>query len=525
MIYNPFNIGYGGAGGAIDSQALSGFNSVSGTATADLTPFRWILVSRARQLAISSPMASAVIDRMTGGIIGNGLTYAYPDDSEFIEEPFNYMNIAQYIKRQFKIASHLHLLDAQKRQTFNQIQELACRNWLLSGDVFFVRKNKNGLSSWRCIESDRCVSPYCYAIWDAYGNDDCRNPETGNRIIDGVELNEDSIPVAYWFLKDYLVTPLDVTQGEIERIPAKDDDGLPLVIHLFKPLRPDQYRGVPLLADIIEALHSTRNYVQAEIQAAQFQSAIWGFLTSQNPTMDEMDSLPSRDLDEPIPIEPKPKDAPEGTPTMQLSADYAKDMDWRARFDELYPKPKTVSAGQLWHLKEGEDVKFLQSTHPNSNFDAFIKSQNGMVASAVGIPRQVLECSYDGTYASARGSVLEANRTFKTYRSYFIEAFIKPVFQIFVYDSLKESGLNMDEVDFISRSMAIESIWQAPVALCLDPTKEVEAWKRAIELGLVDADEAAQALYGHKATGIPMAGVKETVEVKDEAISEVSNAN
>ena len=512
---NPFNVGYGGAGGSLTSQALAGFNSWSSTATIDLLPTRMILVSRARQLVISHPTASASINRMVGGIIGTGLTYAYPTDSEYINEPYDYSNISFLIKKQLNLASQLHLLDAQKRQTFNQIQELACRNWLLSGDVFFVRRFRDGLSSWRAVECDRCQSPYYYAKWDDCGNELCVNPSTGNRIVDGVELDGDSIPVAYWFLKDYITQPLSVTDEQIERIPAKDHEtDQPLVLHLFKPLRPDQYRGIPILADQIESLHSTKNYVQAELQAAQFQSAIWGFLTSQNPTYDETEPLSSRDLDEKIPTEPKTQSTPTTAPTMQLSSDFAEEMDRRIVSETMFPKPKVVSAGQLWHLKEGEDVKFLQSTHPNSNFESFVKAQNNMTASAIGLPRQVLECNYDGTYASARGSVLEANETYKKYRSYFIESFIKPVFQVFVYETLKEYGADDDDCEYLSQAMSLESIWQAPTALCLDPTKEVDAWAKAIQLGLVDRDEASRALYGHKATGTPETPNK-TVEIEE----------
>jgi capsid protein len=130
-----------------------------------------------------------------------------------------------------------------------------------------------------------------------------------------------------------------------------------------------------------------------------------------------------------------------------------------------------------------------------------------MLASAIGIPLQVLACNYDGTYSSARGSVLEANRVFKRYRGFFIDNFVRPVFEQFCYD---ETG------DFeLSKIAGLTSQWQAPTALCLDPTKELDAWTKAIQLGLVTRDEAAMALYGHKATG--------TVEqpTKDVEVTEV----
>ena len=491
--YTPFNVGYAGAGGSLQSQTLDGFNSWSSTATNDILPVRMWLVSRSRQLAISNPMAAAAIDRMVGGIVGDGLTYVPTDDTKDLA-------------KSWVLASYTKALDAQKRQTFLQMQALACRNWLLSGDVFFVKK-PGDITSWRAVECDRVQSPYFYADRNGeYQTPICINPDNGNRIVDGVELDADSIPCAYWILNDYISQPWIVTPSQIERIPALDDDGHPFVLHLFAPNRPDQYRGVPLLSEVIESLHATTGFIRSVEQAAQFQAAVWGFVTSENPTLDETEPLFSRELDQKIPVEPADDKTPSSTPTMTLSPDYAQDIDGRAYYDKIYPRPKTVSAGELWNLKPGEDVKFLQPTNPNNTFSDYIKAQTGMVASAIGVPLQVLSCNYDGTYASARGSVLEANRQFKRYRGFFIEQFIKPIFEQFVYD------LTGDWDSALYQSVV--SQWQAPTALCLDPTKEIDAWTKAIQLGLCTRDEAAQALYGHKATGTPEKPDK-TVEVEE----------
>ena len=493
--FSPFNVGYAGAGGSLLSQTLAGFNSWSSTATNDILPVRMWLVSRARQLAISNPLAAASIDRMTGGIVGDGLTYVVTED-EFSKE----------LSKQWKLASYLKLLDSQHRQTFLQIQDLACRNWLLSGDVFFVR-NEGKVSSWRAVESDRVQSPYYFADRSVdYCSPVCINPDNGYRIVDGVELDDNSTPCAYWILRDYISQPLIVTPDQIERIPAYDNLGMPLVLHLFSPKRPDQYRGVPLLAETIESLHATTGFIRSVEQAAQFQSSVWGFVTSENPTMDETEPLYSRDLDEKIPVAPKPDNAPENTPTMTLSTDIPTDYDLRAMTNKMYPKPKTISAGELWSLKAGEDVKFLSPTNPNPQFGEYIKAQTGMIASAIGIPLQVLSCNYDGTYASARGSVLEANRQFKRYRGFFIEQFLKPVFEQFIFDITGDINTAVE--------YSVLSQWQAPTALCLDPTKEIDAWTKAIQLGLCDRDEAAMALYGHKATGTPQQPDR-TVEVEE----------
>lgn len=500
-----FNVGYAGAGGSINSQALSGFNSWSGTATMDLYT-RWELVSRSRQLYISSPIASAVVERMTAGIIGAGLEYQTAESSDLFDDKDQYIRLSKSIKRSFKLASHFKRLDVQGRLSFPQMQELACRNWLLSGDVFFVRYPDT--YAWRAVESDRVQTPYCFAVSTSY-YDDVYNPDTGNRVIDGVEIDGDGKAVAYWILKDYIQSPFMVEPSQIERIPACDDSGLPLVLHIYKPLRPDQYRGIPILSGIIETLHSVKNYTQAELQAAALQAAVFGFIQSENPTMDETEPLSSRDLDEPIPTENTNNSDNTGSDNgvenkstqeiMQISTDYANPDD-RIFYNKILPKPKTVNAGQIVHLSENEKIQFLQSTHPNQNYKSFIDATHTDVAASVGIPEKALSCSYDGTYSSSRAAVLESNRLFKNMRKYFIDTFCRPVLEMYIYESVKNT---MEDPEMVAACMGIDSMWQAPTALCLDPKVELEGWKLAIDMGLVDSDEAALALYGHKAVSHP----------------------
>lgn len=521
----PFNNGYGAGGGSLFGQGMAGFSSWSGTATQDLTPYRMILVSRARQLAIMAPMAAAGVKRVMGGIIGEGLKYAPGNGSGLLD---GYLDIAGYVERRFKMASHLHSLDAQGRMTWPMMQEMACYNWLLTGEVFFVRKPAvDGISSWRIIEADRCVTP-CYMASEDPLSMSRMNPETGCRIIDGIELDGYGKAVAYWILRDYIDNPLLVCESQIERIPAMGPDGLPLVLHLYKAERPDQYRGVPLIGEVIQTIFSTQNFIQATEQAAQFEAALYGFIKSDNPAIDETDTLDSRYLDEKIPLAPKPGgqdgQAQDGTgagtgadamprldegggtdsggsdPVMTLDPSYIQDTYAQAMYDKMYPRAKTVSAGQIIHLGENEDIKFLQPQHPNGNFESYIKSQWGQVASAIGIPKQALMCEFDTTYASAKAAVIQANETYKRFRGYFLEAFIKPVFQVFAYDAVK--GF-VDDPLYVSVAMAIDSIWEAPAMMCLDELKELQAWKMAIDMGLVTRDEAAQALYSHRATGTP----------------------
>lgn len=47
--------------------------------------------------------------------------------------------------------------------------------------------------------------------------------------------------------------------------------------------RPEQYRGVPYLAQAIEPLLQMRRYTEAEITAAMVQSFFTAFITTETP--------------------------------------------------------------------------------------------------------------------------------------------------------------------------------------------------------------------------------------------------
>lgn len=47
---------------------------------------------------------------------------------------------------------------------------------------------------------------------------------------------------------------------------------LPQILHIMESERPDQYRGVPLIAPIIEPLLQLRRYTESELIAALVQS-------------------------------------------------------------------------------------------------------------------------------------------------------------------------------------------------------------------------------------------------------------
>ena len=496
------NIGYGAS---VNSKSLAGLNSISSTATMDLLA-RQILVSHSRQLVISNGVAAAAIDRYVNGVVGQGITYVPPETSAFIGELYSIL--APVMAKRLSVASQCCELDGQHEMTFSQLQTLVIENMLLSGEVFLVRKP--GSIAWTAIEADRCISPYymCPSVTENIvgGVFKLINVETGNRIVDGVEIDGEGHEVAYWILKEAVEKPIAVMPEQIERIPAEDPEtGLPICLHVYRPTRPACWRGIPLLAPVIEQLYQMSAYLQSEQDAASLQASLYGFMVSEKPTVDETaPELPSR-LDELVPVVDDDEDDSDGDgeggsdepeETRPFSVSY-KGQD---AVDSVYhPVSKPMTSGTFTHLKPGEDVKFLQSTHPNSNFPAFWAATTEIVASAVGLPAEVLKLSFNSSYSASRAALLTAYDKYAQVRSHFLQKFVRPVIQCFVYETLGEYGMGEDEKQYISKAMSTEAEFRVPRMPCIDQRQELEAYKLALEMGILTRDDIAMMMYNKKA--------------------------
>lgn len=502
--FPPINVGYGAQ---LGSAAIAGLNSMSSTAMVDLLS-RWLLVSHSRQLAISNPAASAAIDRYVGGVVGSGVLYSPPKTTALL--PPEYSFLMEFVSTRFSMASRECTLDRQGLLDFGQMQTLAIENMMLSGDIAFVRKPDE--YSWTAIESDRIISPYYMcektrsAIVDGVFN--LINKENGNRIVDGVELDNDGRMVALWILKEAIERPWAACADQIERIPIEDPDtGLPLCLFVFMPKRPAQYRGVPLLSPVIEQLFLQSAYIQSEGNAAALQASLYGFITSQKPVNDETaPELKSR-MDEYVPVIDEDDEYGEGDggvgnedkPTPDFKVAYN---GQEARENLYQPQAKPITSGRFMHLADGEDIRFLQSTHPNSNFGSYMDATTELISSAVGLPAEVLKLSFNSSYSASRAAIIQAGQKYAQVRTHFISRFVRPVFEVFAYETIKDE-VGTDAALYISKALGSEAIWRAPRLAALDPKNELEAYKLAIEMGLVDADEVALAVYGHRAVGAP----------------------
>lgn len=474
------------ANGSIYSQQMAGFFSRSRSATLDNLARRE-LVSRSRILYLESPIARACIDVLLRECVGAGLRYSPAENSPYF---VNYKAITGILGARLSQASELHIVESTHRLTFPQLQALIFRTILLSGDCFLIRCDDRAI----CVkESDYVFTPPFLTKIDGIAKTD-----RGNAVIDGVELDTHSRPIAYWFCCDLNKT----TEREIwERIEATSKDGMPQVLHCAYMERPSQFRGLPLLAPVIEDLWSLRAYLTSETQMAIMQANMSLVVTTHtNPTANPFGAFGAMDLDAPL----VPDKAEDEEPPREFSI--APPPMMSQYLDGIVTRTDFLQPGQSIHLAEGEDIKTIAPTAPHSGLETFIRCVVEQIGSAVGIPSQILTARIDSNYASCKAAFAQLQHTVRLYRSMFIEAFLKPWFMNFSHDIIIGEGWQSSRYtpDEAALLLATESIWLPSTAsTILEPQREIDFYAKALDLGLVSRDEVAQLLFGHNAAEMP----------------------
>ncbi len=255
------NKGYSISGASHIKKALKGFDGISGSPKEDIDFNNYTLRQRSRLAYMSMPLATSAINANRTNIVGIGLKLKSTIDAETLGlNPEQTAEWERKTENEFSIwAENKRACDATGVNDFYGIQQLIALSWQQSGDALVLRKyvKRTGLMPYglrlHIIEADRCRTPMDSFFTDPYITTG-KNKENGNMIYDGVEVDKSGMITAYHFASKYRY---ESSSEEVTwtRVPAfSEKTELPNVLHIMSSERPDQYRGVPYLAQVIEPL-------------------------------------------------------------------------------------------------------------------------------------------------------------------------------------------------------------------------------------------------------------------------------
>ena len=465
---HPQAKGYSEAGASFLRRALKGFIPNSSSPSEDIDRNNRTLRERSRMLYMAAPIATSAINTNRTKVVGTGLTLKTSIDNGVLGISEDAAKEWQKkTEAEFKLwASKKQNCDALGVNNFEGLQQLALKSWLLSGDVFplIKRYEPTPLNPYslriHLIEADRISTPTefihgGYSGGTTQGKIPDGKPGAGNTIYDGVEVDQNGMVVAYYVCNAH---PSQMTEGKHEWIRVTtygEKTGLPNILQVMDSERPDQYRGVPYLSQIIEPLLQLRRYTESELMAALIQS----FFTAWIETETDPSAIPFNEASNDIASVP-------GENPEDETDDYDED-------DNEYE----MGPGTVTHLKEGESVKFGNPNIPTTGFESFVKTLCKLMGAAIEIPYDVLMKEFNSSYSASRGALLEAWEAFKMRRKWFVDDFCQPIYETWLAEAVALGRIKAPGFfdDPLVRAAWCGARWIGPVQGQLDPKKEAEA--------------------------------------------------
>lgn len=471
----PKNTGYSNGSASFTRQAFRLFNPIQSSPQADIDSNLNVIRNRSYDISINSPIGRGIIETQRSNVVGAGLVPSPKIDCRILGlTPAEAKEWQRKTLAEFKLWADSVTCDLYRKNNFWDMQNIALVGELVNGDSFALPKYGKPTASnpyalkIQLIESNRVCSPGTYSnigINNTYSLA-VKNPLNGNDIINGVEIDKNGAVIAYWIANRPPYDPTNLGNAtKWERVVAFGPrTGLPLILQVSHEDRPEQYRGVPQLAPVIEEILQISRYTRAELTAAIVRSFFTLFFKEGSSGSDIDDVLQST-------YEEKYK---------------------------LNPNDYKLGAATMNTLPPGWEIETIDSKSSISTYEPFVNTLITMVGAGLNIPAEVIMGKFNSSYSAARGALNQAYAIFKQRRVWFARDFCQPIYEMWLAEAIatgrvKAPGYGTDPL--ITKAWN-KADWFGPVNGLLDPVKEVQAAQMKISMGVSTHEREAAELTG-----------------------------
>ncbi|RNB94426.1 phage portal protein [Brevibacillus parabrevis] len=449
------NSGYSHHGASRTKKSLLGWVFNGGSPDEDIIENLDVLRQRSRDLYMGgSALATGALKTARTNVVGTGLQLKPAVDTEFLGlADEDAAQLKRIIQREFALWSETVDCDAQRLNNFFELQQLAYLSQLMSGDSFALlpitpRAHSVYDLRIRLMEADRVSDP------DVIGGRDIKG---------GVECDEHGEVIAYWFSGRHPLSTSSKKQTWTRVEAFGRESGRRNLLHLMESERPEQRRGVPILAPVIESLKQLGRYTEAELMAAVVSGMFTVFIKSNSP---------DNPLGEGIDLE------------HQVDADDSTTYE--------------MGNGAIIGLAPGEEAQMANPARPNTAFDGFVTSILRQVGAALEIPYELLVKHFTASYSASRAALLEAWKSFRMRRSWLAMDFCQPIYEEWFAEAVAKGRISAPGFfdDPLIRRAYTKAEWHGPSPGQLDPLKEANAAILRIQAAISTIERETAELTG-----------------------------
>lgn len=457
---------YGSHGASQTLNSMVGWIIDAGNAEDNIDLYSSTLRKRARDLYAGGGLARSGPETLTTSVVGWGILPKPKIDGDYLEMTDEAREEAEKaIAREFRLWAGNTMCDATRRQNFYGIQQLAFLSMLMSGDVFALfgmKENKRTpyQTTIRLLEADRICNP------DSSGDSEGTATDSGGRIVDGVETDQEGTVIRYHVASRSPIAENDSSELIWTAIDAFGaDTGYPNILHVMTYERPEQCRGIPFVAAEIEQLKQFTRYMNAELAANVVSAMLTCFITS---------------------------DQDDGSFGMQDAVN----KEDKVTDDDISLE---LAPGAVYSLPPGKKIETVNPLRSNSQFETFVNTCITVIASSMGIPKEVLTKKYESNYTAARAALLDFWRTVKVYRTRFNDDFNQPIYEQWLSEAVATGRIDAPGFfdDPAVRQAWCGCVWMGASMGHVDPKKEVAAAESRIANNITTQEQEAAEYNGN----------------------------
>lgn len=275
-------------------------------------------------------------------------------------------------------------------------------------------------------------------------------PDSGGKIVQGVEFNAEGARVAYHLWREHPQETMSGFGAAVRiRVPADE------IIHVFEPLRPGQVRGYPGMASAVLRMLDMMEYEDAELVRKKLAAMLVGFITSP---VDEDGNVMGEQLEEgggDIPV-------------------------------------ATLETGTMQKLDPGQQVIFNQPADVGGSYEAFMKMNLRGAAAGSDVTYESMTGDYSGVnFSSLRAALNEVQRIWQqTQDNIFIHQMCRGVRHDFVMWAVRSGGVPMPPGFSENPRPYLRAKWVAPGWPYVNPQQEAQALGIDMRNGIISRASA-----------------------------------
>lgn len=379
---------------------------------------RDVIRARARDMERNSDMANGLIKALERNTVGKGFELQVKTGDEKLNE-----RIEELWKKWCKARN----CDVTGQQSFRQMLKMAVRRKLVDGGILFVK----------CYTQDGLVPFKLQTLEvDELSLTAVKPKKEGNRVIAGIEYNENNKPVGYW-VQQYTIDGYSIPDPKYY---SSED-----VIFYMSKRRPSQMREISELAPTLSRIRDANELIDAIAMKERVAACFSAFITRQNPSSGGFGRS--------------------GTLEKTENGGY---------------DGKRMSPGMIMELAAGDDVKIAQPGNSAAEGNEFLKTEQRLMSAGQGMSYETVSRDMSQTnYSSARQALIEDENTFYDEIDQLKEKIMDEVYETFLISCYLKGLIEAPDF-FTNKNMYMNHEWIAAPKRWIDPAKEANATKIAL---------------------------------------------